>query len=466
MFYENINMTGFTNQNGINNIKYKSFNLHNFKEILYINKLSDEQIFDIEVVGNVLPFKINNYVINELIDWDSVPNDPIFKLTFPQKDMLEPQHYKLMSNALLNNYSKEVIAELGKKIRMELNPQPSGQIDYNIPTLNGNKLQGIQHKYKETVLFFPRQGQTCHAYCTFCFRWPQFTNLNDLKFSSNEVDLLIDYLKEHSEVSDLLITGGDPMVMSGKIFSQYIDAILEADLPNLNTIRIGSKSLSYWPHRFISDYDSDLILKTFEKVVKSGRQLSFMAHINHYREMETDTFETAVKNILNTGANIRTQSPILRHINDAPEIWEKMWSQQVRLGIIPYYMFIPRDTGAQHYFRLSLIEAWHIFRKAYMNVGGNARTVRGPVMSCGPGKIQILGVAELEKEKVLTLRFIQARIPEWVDKPFFAAYNVNAFWNNDLKPAFGKEKFFYEKELNDLYKHKKLIRESEISSFS
>lgn len=459
MFYENIDMTAYNNHKGISNHNYKSYNLRNFKKIPYIKKLDEEQVNDIEIVGNVLPFKTNNYVINELINWDNVPDDPIFRLTFPQKEMLEKHQFELMRDALLNNSSLEDIANLGKKIRMQLNPQPAGQLDYNMPILNEKKLQGLQHKYKETVLFFPKQGQTCHAYCTFCFRWPQFTNLHDLKFSSDEVDLLINYLREHTEVSDLLITGGDPMIMSGNIFSRYIDAIINADLPNLKTIRIGSKSLSYWPYRFISDRDSELILKTFEKVVQSGRQLSFMAHINHYKEMESEVFETAVKNILKTGANIRTQSPILRHINDSPEIWSKMWSEQVRLGMIPYYMFIQRDTGAQHYFRLSLIEAWQIFRKAYMNVGGNARTVRGPVMSCGPGKIQVLGVAELMKEKVLTLRFLQARIPEWVDKPFFAAYNINAFWIDDLKPAFGKEDFFYENELSDLYKKKKMILE-------
>jgi KamA family protein len=452
MFYENriINVETATNKA----VEYKSYNLHNFRKIPQLNNLSEEQLFDIEVVGSVLPFKVNNYVLNNLIDWNNIPNDPIFSLTFPQKDMLLPHHYKLMADTLKRNASKKEIIEVGNTIRVQLNPHPAGQIDYNVPILDGKKLHGMQHKYNETVLFFPSQGQTCHAYCTFCFRWPQFTNLHNIKFSSKEIAPVIRYIRDHREVSDLLFTGGDPMIMSGKIFEDYINEILYSDIPNLQTIRIGTKALAYWPYKFVTDKDSDLILRAFEKVVKSGRQLSFMAHFNHYTELKTPIVRTAIKRILATGAKIRTQSPVFRHINDNAEVWSKMWKEQVRLGCIPYYMFIARDTGAQHYFKVSLTDAWEIFRNAYMKVSGNARTVRGPVMSCGPGKIQVLGTNVINNQEVMVLRFIQGRNPEWVHLPFFAEKNDEAYWLDDLKPAFGKEKFFFEDELKEIYRTK------------
>jgi hypothetical protein len=109
---------------------------------------------------------------------------------------------------------------------------------------------------------------------------------------------------------------------------------------------------------------------------------------------------------------------------------------------------VARDTGPQEYFHIPLYETWEIFRQAYQSVSGICRTVRGPVMSCLPGKVQILGVAEVQGEKVFVLRMIQGRNPDWVDRPFFAAYDEDAAWFDDLKPAFGEEKFFFQDELD------------------
>lgn len=428
-------------------MNYKTYSLKNFSTLPQVqSSLTKEEIDAIRVVGNVLPFKANNYIVEELIDWNNLPNDPIFQLTFPQKEMLSQKHFKEMEKALNHNYSKAELKAVANKIRYELNPHPSGQKD-NIPVLDASKLLGIQHKYKETVLFFPSNSQTCHAYCTFCFRWPQFVGIKDLKFSMEETDLLVKYLKEHPEVTDVLITGGDPLVMSAKKLQEYIDPLLNADLPNLQNIRIGSKSLSYWPYRFINDKDSDDLLSLFEKIADSGIQLAFMAHFNHSNELKTKAVETAIKRILNTGAVIRTQSPIMNHINNCGDEWAKMWKLQVKLGCIPYYMFVARDTGAQGYFAVTLENAWKVYRKAYNQVSGLARTVRGPIMSANPGKVQILGVSEISNEKLFVLRFIQGRNPNWSGRPFFAKYNSDAIWLTDLKPVEGKDKFFFEKEI-------------------
>lgn len=427
--------------------RYKAYSLHNFKKIPQIQKLSTEQIFDIEVVGHVFPFKTNNYVIDELIRWDDVPNDPIFVLTFPQKGMLKPDHYEEMAEALKNGADRETVERIANRIRAQLNPHPAGQMDYNVPTLDGQKLTGLQHKYRETVLFFPSQGQTCHAYCTFCFRWPQFVGIDEWKFAMKETELLVEYLRQHPEVTDLLFTGGDPMIMSAKLFEGYIDALLAADLPHLQTIRIGTKSLSYWPYKFTSDKDADRFLNIFEKVAKAGKHPALMGHFSHYRELETPGVQEAIRRIRATGAEIRTQSPLLRKINDDPKVWSKMWRKQVRLGCIPYYMFVVRDTGAQDYFGLPLVEAWKIFRKAYQKVSGIARTVRGPSMSCNPGKVHVVGVGNANGEKVMLLNMIQGKNPDWANRPFMAKYDPEAIWLDDLVPAFGEEKFFFEDEL-------------------
>ncbi len=431
---------------------YRSYSLHNYRKIPQIEKLPPEVLEAIEVVGQVLPFKTNNFVIEHLIDWDNVPDDPLFRLNFPVREMLKPEHYEQVKKALDEGWDRVRLRELVNKIRLELNPHPAGQLQYNVPSLNGVKLKGVQHKYQETVLFFPSQGQTCHAYCSFCFRWPQFVGLDELKFAMREVDLLIEYLRQHPEVTDLLITGGDPLIMRTKVLRTYIEPILEADLPHLQNIRFGTKAISYWPYRFLTDPDADDLIRLFEEIVDAGKHLAIMAHFNHPRELEPEPVQEAIHRIQQTGAIIRTQSPVLNHINADADLWATMWRRQVHLGLVPYYMFVARDTGAHHYFAIPLVRAWEIYRDAYKQVSGLARTARGPSMSATPGKVEVLGPAQVNGKKVLTLRMLQGRNPDWVDRPFFAEWDEKATWLDELRPAFG-EKFFFEDELEKYVRH-------------
>jgi len=426
--------------------KYKAISLHNFKQIPQLRGLPPENVRAIEVVGQVLPFRSNNYVVEELIDWDQAPDDPIFRLTFPQPGMLLPRHYQRIDELIATGSDQKTVMQTANEIRLQLNPHPAGQIEHNVPVMDGQKLMGIQHKYRETVLFFPSQGQTCHAYCSFCFRWPQFVGMPGLKFAAQEAGQLVEYLRQHPKVTDVLFTGGDPMIMRAKNLSAYIEPLLEAKLPHLRNIRIGTKSLSYWPYRYLTDSDADQVLALFDRVQQAGLHLAVMAHFNHPQEMNTKTVQEAIQRIRNTGAQIRSQSPLLQHINDDADLWADMWRQQVQLGIMPYYMFVARNTGAQHYFGVPLVKAWRIFRDSFSQVSGLARAVRGPIMSANPGKVQVMGVAQVEGQKVLVLQMIQGRNPEWVQRPFFASYDSTAMWLDKLKPALHQGHFFFEQK--------------------
>jgi hypothetical protein len=75
-------------------------------------------------------------------------------------------------------------------------------------------------------------------------------------------------------------------------------------------------------------------------------------------------------------------------------------------------------------------------------------------MSTSAGKIQLLGTAEVHGEKVMVLRFLQGRNPNWVGRPFFAKYDPDAIWLDQLKPAFGEERFFFEDELTAMLQPK------------
>ena len=425
--------------------KFKVYQHRQLDKIEALQNIPAEMLFEMKVVANVLPFRVNEYVFNELIDWDKVPHDPVFQLVFPQREMIAPQAYDRMADLMRRGGTTQEIFQLAESLRAEMNPHPAGQTEMNVPTIDGEPLAGMQHKYRETVLFFPSQGQYCHSYCTFCFRWAQFVG-KSLRMNSNDAESLHAYLAEHKEVTDLLVTGGDPMVMRTKKLREYLEPLTDAKYDHVQTIRIGSKSLTFWPYRYISDPDADELLALLERLVKSGKHVSFMAHFNHPQEMRTEVCHEAIRRIRATGVQIRCQAPLLNHLNDDPQAWALMWQEQVRLGMVPYYMFVERDTGAKRYFEVPLYRCWEIFREAYQQVSGLARTVRGPSMSAGPGKVEVQGVSEIAGEKVFVLRFIQARNPDWVQRPFFAKYDETATWLNDLQPAFGEEKFFWQDE--------------------
>jgi KamA family protein len=430
--------------------KMKFYGLMDIDNIPQLQELNDEQRFAIKVVSNILPFRANNYVVEELIDWRNIPDDPIFQLTFMQKEMLTDDQFDRMADLLKSGASDAEIKNLANDIRLELNPHPAAQMTANVPSMEGVQVPGVQHKYRETSLIFPSSGQTCHAYCTFCFRWAQFVGMNDLRFATDESNRFQDYLRKHKEITDILLTGGDPMIMSLKKLKIYIEPLLAPEFNHIQTIRIGTKSVAYWPYKYVTDHDAEGVLQLFEEVVNAGKHLAIMGHYNHWKELSTEISREAIRRIRNTGAQIRTQSPLIKHINDDPDVWAKMWKDQVKLGCIPYYFFVERNTGAKNYFEIPLVRAYEIYREAYKQVSGLSRTVRGPSMSALPGKVAIEGVAEIKGEKVFVLTLLQARNPEWCKRPFFAKFDPRATWYDQLRPAFGKDKFFFQDELNQI----------------
>ncbi len=398
----------------------------------------------VRVVSAVFPFRTNQYVLDHLINWADVPHDPIYQLTFPQREMLSAEQFATIGRLLDEDASPQQIKAAVRRIHMQHNPHPAGQMEYNVPRLDGEPVPGIQHKYRETVLFFPARGQTCHAYCSYCFRWAQFIGAQELKFKGQDTNTLAAYLRQHPEVTDVLFTGGDPAIMTTRSLAAYIEPLLAPDLAHVQNIRIGTKALAYWPQRFVTDEDADDLLRLFERVIATGRHLAIMAHFSHPRELSTPIAQEAVRRLRDAGCEVRMQAPIMRHINADAESWATLWQEGVKLGAVPYYMFVSRDTGPKSYFEIPLLEAYQIYRDAYSRVSGLARTVRGPVMSATPGKVLIAGTAIIQHERVFVLKFLQGRNPDWVARPFFAAYDPEATWLFDLEPRFNAPPEFFD----------------------
>jgi len=427
--------------------RYRAYGPNKLDEIEQLAALDEATRFEMRVVSSVLPFRVNDHVLDELIRWDQVPDDPIFQLVFPQRGMLSDDHFDRMAAVIRAGGAKDEVKRVADEIRAELNPHPAGQRQMNHPTFEGEVMEGLQHKYRETVLFFPTQGQTCHAYCSFCFRWAQFIGDSELKMAEKDGDRLHRYLAAHREVSDLLVTGGDPAIMRTDVMRGYLEPLIEPAFDHVTNVRIGTKALTFWPQRFVSDADADDMIRLIERLSDAGKHVAIMAHVEHWQELDNDVAEEAVRRLRDAGAVIRSQAPLLRHVNDDADAWARTWREQVRMGIVPYYMFVERDTGAREYFEVPLVEAWQIHRDAIQQCSGLSRTARGPSMSCEPGKVEISGVTEVAGEKVFVLRFIQGRNPDWIDRPFFAAFDPKVTWMDQLRPAFDEPEFFFEPEL-------------------
>ncbi len=207
-------------------------------------------------------------------------------------------------------------------------------------------------------------------------------------------------------------------------------------MEHIESIRIGSKALAYWPQRFVTDPDADDTLRLFEQVVTSGRALAFMAHFSHPRELAPPLVAEAVRRIrsaardLYPGATDQDDQRRPGHLGR-----DVAGPGPARHGAVLHVR--GADTGPQDYFAVPLARASGIYRKAYRHVSGLCRTVRGPSMSATPGKVCVDGIAEIAGQQVYVLHMIQARDPSLVGKPFFARYNPNATWISDLEPVRG-----------------------------
>ncbi|MFJ6632457.1 KamA family radical SAM protein [Streptomyces sp. NPDC091376] len=413
--------------------RFRAYGARHVDELRDRFGIPDHLARSIKSLAAVLPFRVNEYVLANLVDWDNLPDDPIFQMVFPQSGMLREEDERRLAALVDDPDAKKELRLTVQQIRGSLNPHPSGQKQLNVPTVDGNEVPGIQHKYRETVLYFPGQGQTCHSYCTYCFRWAQFVGDADLRFAVPEPSRLVEYLSHHPEIDDVLVTGGDPMIMSTDRLRSHLQPIL--DVPTVRTIRIGTKSVAYWPQRFVTDNDADDVLRLFEEIVASGRNLAVMMHFTHPRELESDLARRAVARIRSTGALAYCQAPLVARVNDDAETWSALWRAELAAGAVPYYMFVERDTGPYEYFKVPLARAHEIFRSAYLTLPGLARTVRGPVMSATPGKVIVDGVTESAEGRFFQLRMLQARDPRLVGRPFRAHYSETAAWLDELRPA-------------------------------
>jgi KamA family protein len=315
-----------------------------------VPELTEECRKQLQPVVEKFVFRSNTYY-NNLIDWTDA-EDPIRKIVIPSVDELS--HY--------------------------------GQLDASQDKQN-QVAEGIEHKYPDSALLLV--NSVCGAYCRYCFRKRIFMRGNDEV--SRDLTEAINYIKEHTEINNVILSGGDPLILStGKL--EKIIAPLR-DIDHVNTIRIGTKMVAYNPYRILNDGSLHEMIRRYST---KNKRIYIMSHFTHPREL-TDVAIDGVNLLYELGARVLNQTPILKGINGRIETINALFNKLAAIGIQPYTILICRPEEGNIGFSMPIEKALDIFTKAKSKCSGLARTAK-LIMVPPLGKIEILG---LQGENIL-----------------------------------------------------------------
>ena len=297
-------------------MKFKSYNNKTFQNTVFFENLPELEKKTLEVLLMVFQLKVNNYVLEKLIDWGNIPNDPIYKLVFPRKEMLSESDFDNLSKLTVHGSNNKLLSALGQSIKEKMFPNIVST-EQSIPQINGNQVVGAYRNFSKNLLLFPApMVRTCHSYCSYCFRWITFDDIELQNLASyTDPKVPIPFLQSSPEITDVIFTGADPMIVNVITLKKYIEPILEVE--SVKVINITTKSLAWWPYRFTTDKDADEILNLFKHIISKGKHINILAHFSHVKEVESDEVKEAAKRIRDTGAFIRCQSPLVKDINDS-----------------------------------------------------------------------------------------------------------------------------------------------------
>jgi len=348
-----------------------------------VNQLSDEMQARLEPVSKEYVFRANDYYLG-LIDWDD-PEDPIKQLIIPREEEL-------------NNWG-------------ELDASNEESVTVG---------RGVQHKYTDTVLLLC--NEVCGAYCRYCFRKRLFMDDNDEV--TNDVSEGLRYIADHPEVTNVLLTGGDPLLMSTRRLTEIFDALRQIE--HVKIIRIGSKMPAFDPWRVTRDAE---LQAAFRKYSTADQRIYLMAHFDHPREL-TDEAIAGIDVCLRNGVICVNQCPMIKGVNDDPYVLAEMYSTLSYVGCPPYYLFQGRPTAGNEPYEVPIVRGWQIFQQALRYGSGLARRARF-CMSHETGKVEILGV----DDEHIYLRYHQAKDLDDLGRFFVRQRDDEAYWLDQLKPV-------------------------------
>ena len=352
-------------------------------EISSIPQLHEQEIEELEKVTSMFPFMSNTYYLG-LINWED-SKDPIRRLIIPSH--MENDDLDWGTIDASNEYSYEVVP-------------------------------GIQHKYADSALLLTTDQ--CFGRCRYCFRKRLFLSSGKYELL-DKYDVAINYIKEHSEIDNVILSGGDPLTLSTKTLKHIISKLRQIE--HLKIIRIGTKAPACYPRRIIDDHS---LLELINEYSSPERRLYFMLHFSHSNEITDEAME-AVRALLQSGAILYNQTPLAKGINDDSKIIANLCNKLSYIGVTPYYFFQMRPTIGNKPFAMPLTEAYQIFRESQKNLSGVAKTAR-LIMSHKSGKIEVMG---LDESRIYFKQHRSPRIEE-CGQLMIADRNDHGYWLEDF----------------------------------
>jgi len=334
-----------------------------------------------ETVSETFPFRSNEYYLS-LIDWKD-GHDPLRRIVIPDPS-------ELNGGGCLD---------------------PSCEKDFT-------RKPGLQHKYNQTGLLL--LTDVCGGICRFCFRKRLF--MGNERETVKDVSEGIDYIREHKEITNVLLTGGDPLTLETRRLELILRQLRQIE--HVNIIRIGSKMLAYNPYRILNDKDLCYVLSRYSKPEK---RIYLMAHFNHPQEM-TDMSIQAAHELQKAGVVVVNQTPILNGINSKPEIFTELFRKLSFAGISPYYVFQCRPSYGNRIFQVPVEQSYEIVQKSWQACSGLAKRARF-VMSHATGKIEIVGKTAGQ----VFMRYHQSADPANIGKFMVFRSNPVARWFDDYR---------------------------------
>ena len=445
--------------------KNKYVGLNGFREIIEIlseNGIEIGFIKERELFIEVYRFMVTKHVLNS-INWNDFTNDSVFQLVFPQPGMILPDATKMYLEAKTDAERKKIVADYMEKTNPHDGKQKLNRPSFENENCEIELLEGSQHKYPQCQLIFDKTTQSCFSFCTYCFRHAQVRGDEDM-FVQNEIKPVHDYIKQHKEVSDILLTGGDAGYMPFERLEQYLMPIIDdPELMHIRTIRIGSRALTFEPGMFISP-EYNKVMDLFRKLIDHGVQVVWMSHFSTPRELLNPSTIAAIRRLKAHGIVVKSQSPVMNHISlftdksgkvdidRSAQNWIDLGNIFAMLSVGFHSMYCARPTGEHHYFTVPLAELNKIFSKVYRSLASINRPSRYITMTSSAGKTSILGTVKVNGEKAYALKFNESRNMEWMDKVFLAKYDENENTVEKLKP-FDTDQFFFEEELHQIENH-------------
>jgi KamA family protein len=230
----------------------------------------------------------------------------------------------------------------------------------------------------------------------------------------------IEYIRAHKELNNVLLTGGDPLLLATGRLEKIISQLRE--IKHVKIIRIGSKMMAFNPFRISEDPE---LLAMLARYSTPKKKIYLMCHFNHPRELTPEAIE-ACRLLQQAGVITVNQTPLLRGINDDPEVLGELFNKLSFIGVPPYYVFQGRPILGNHMFAIPIEEGYAIFERARMLCSGLAKRARF-VMSHATGKIEVVGITE----QVIMMRY--HRSAHWGQKARMLIFKRNpaAYWLED-----------------------------------